>query len=89
MRLAERHRPEDDGGEDGHRQRDQPGPVRLHLQPAEQDEEGRERDHRDQRAEEQRVADRIQHLLVHRALLPGDLSQGLPRRALTTTPPEP
>ena len=40
------------------------------FRPAEQDEQRGERNHRDERAQEERIADRIEDLLVHSLRLP-------------------
>jgi hypothetical protein len=64
-RLAYRHRVDDDRNQDRDRQRAQRGDVRLQPQATEQHEQGDQRQRREEGRPTERVADRIEHLLVH------------------------
>ena len=64
-RLAHRHGVDDHRHEDRHEQRPQGGDMSLQLESTEQHEQRDERQDREDRRQAERIADRIEHLLVH------------------------
>ena len=79
-RLPDRHRVDDDRDQDRDAERDQRGDCASSLHAAEQHEQRDDRQHREDRAQRKRVADRIQTCLY---------TSPPPRLTLTRTLPEP
>ena len=79
--LADRHAVDDQRDEHRHSERDQRRPLRLHLQAAEQHEQGQDRQRREDRGQAERVRDRVEVLRVHRnASLVGSCAARCPSR---------
>jgi hypothetical protein len=74
--LPEGHRVDDDRDQERHRQRPDGGDMGLQLEPAQQHEQRDEGQDREDRRQAERIADRVEHLLVHGRLLPWQLDCG-------------